>query len=136
LRSIPPAHRGKAFARSSSASARDVITATVVVLRETVGRRGRVEYGGGLSAAHNDNRRDFLFVQSTTEVGGAESVLFNLFENSAALRGRSVVASLSFGDGNLPARLREIGAEVVELPRARLREPVGVGRTLARLRAP
>ena len=60
-------------------------------------------------------------MQSTTEVGGAESVLFNLFENSAALRERSVVASLSFGDGNLPERLREIGTEVVELPRARLR---------------
>jgi glycosyltransferase involved in cell wall biosynthesis len=88
-----------------------------------------------LSAGDHDNRRDFLFVQSTTEVGGAESVLFNLFENSAALRRRSVVASLSFGDGNLPARLREVGAEVIELPRARLREPVGVGRTLARLRA-
>jgi glycosyltransferase involved in cell wall biosynthesis len=87
-----------------------------------------------LTPGGSDHRRDFLFVQSTTEVGGAESVLFNLFENSAALRQRSLVASLSFGDGNLPARLREVGAEVVELPRARLRDAVGVGRTLARLR--
>jgi glycosyltransferase involved in cell wall biosynthesis len=73
-------------------------------------------------------------VQSTTEVGGAETVLFNLFENSAALRQRSLVASLSFGDGNLPARLREVGAEVVELPRARLRDAIGAGRTIACLR--
>jgi glycosyltransferase involved in cell wall biosynthesis len=93
-----------------------------------------VEYVEGLTSGDHDNRRDFLFVQSTTEVGGAETVLFNLFENSAALRRRSLVASLSFGDGNLPARLREVGAEVVELPRARLRQPVGVGRTFAHLR--
>ena len=93
-----------------------------------------MEYVEGLTSGDHDNRRDFLFVQSTTEVGGAESVLFNLFENSAALRGRSLIASLSFGDGNLPARLREVGAEVVELPRARLRQPVAVGRTLAHLR--
>jgi len=74
-------------------------------------------------------------VQSTTEVGGAESVLFNLFEASAALRERGVVASLSFGNGNLPDRLRQLGAEVVELPRARLRQPIGVARTVTALRA-
>jgi glycosyltransferase involved in cell wall biosynthesis len=76
-----------------------------------------------------------LFVQSTTEVGGGESVLLNLMEASPELRRRSLVASLSFGDGNLPERLRQLGAEVVELPRTRLRHPVGVGRTLIRLRA-
>jgi glycosyltransferase involved in cell wall biosynthesis len=78
--------------------------------------------------------KDFVFVQSTTEVGGAESVLFNLFEASASLRERSVVASLSFGNGNLPERLRHIGAEVVELPRARLRQPIGVAGTVIALR--
>jgi glycosyltransferase involved in cell wall biosynthesis len=85
-------------------------------------------------SADQANRRDFMFVQSTTEVGGAESVLFNLMESSAALRARSVVASLSFGDGDLPERLRRIGVEVVELPRARLREPLGVAGTVAALR--
>jgi glycosyltransferase involved in cell wall biosynthesis len=80
-------------------------------------------------------RRDFLFVQSTTEAGGgAEAVLYNLFESSAPLRERSIVASLSFGDGDLPERLRRIGAEVVELPRARLRQPLGVARTVVGLR--
>jgi glycosyltransferase involved in cell wall biosynthesis len=81
-----------------------------------------------------ERQRDFLFVQSTTEVGGAESVLFNLLENSAPLRERSLVASLSFGNGNLPERLRQIGVEVVELPRARLREPLAVARTVLALR--
>ena len=81
------------------------------------------------------SQRDFLFVQSTTEVGGAESVLLNLFSSSAELRRRSVIASLSFGAGDLPARLRALGAEVVELPRARLREPLGIARTLVALRA-
>lgn len=80
-------------------------------------------------------QRDTLFIQSTTEFGGAESVLYNLLEHSPALRARSLVASLSFGNGNLPERLRGIGAEVVELPRARLRDPLGVGKTVLALRA-
>jgi glycosyltransferase involved in cell wall biosynthesis len=78
--------------------------------------------------------RDFLFVQSTTEVGGAESALLNLFTASEELRRRSVIASLGFGEGDLPARLRAVGAEVVELPRARLREPLRLARTLWSLR--
>jgi glycosyltransferase involved in cell wall biosynthesis len=78
--------------------------------------------------------RDFLFVQSTTEVGGAESVLFNLFASSAELRRRSLIASLGFGNGDLPSRLRDVGAEVVELPRARVREPAKLARTLLAVR--
>jgi glycosyltransferase involved in cell wall biosynthesis len=79
--------------------------------------------------------RDFLFVQSTTEIGGAESILLNLFACSAELRRRSVIASLGFARGDLPARLRAAGAEVVDLPGARMRHPVGVARTLLALRA-
>jgi glycosyltransferase involved in cell wall biosynthesis len=79
--------------------------------------------------------RDFLFVQSTTEVGGAESALLNLLACSAELRRRSLVVTLSFGEGDLPARLRAAGAEVLELPRARLREPLRLARTLLALRA-
>jgi len=78
--------------------------------------------------------RDFLFVQSATEMGGAEIVLLNLFECSPELRRRSVVANLSFGSGNFPARLRAADVEVVDLPKARVRDLVGVGRTLAALR--
>jgi glycosyltransferase involved in cell wall biosynthesis len=79
-------------------------------------------------------QRDFLFVQSTTEVGGAETVLLNLFEASAELRARGLVATLGFGSGDLPQRLRALGAEVVELPRVRLREAVRLPRTFSALR--
>ncbi len=79
--------------------------------------------------------RDFVFVQSTSEMGGAESALLNLFTTSDELRRRSLIVSLGFGKGDLPARLRAAGAEVVELPRARLREPLRVARTLLALRA-
>ena len=81
-----------------------------------------------------DSARDFLFVQSTTEIGGAEITLLNLFAASAELRRRSLVASLGFGSGDLPHRLRAAGAEVVDVPRARLRDPRGVLRTLFALR--
>jgi len=87
-----------------------------------------------MSSSATTSQRDFLFVQSTTEVGGAESVLLNLFSSSAELRRRSLIASLSFGTGDLPGRLRALGAEVIELRRARLREPLGVARTLLALR--
>jgi glycosyltransferase involved in cell wall biosynthesis len=82
-----------------------------------------------------DPARDFLFVQSTTEIGGAEITLLNLLGASEALRRRSVVASLGFGDGDLPARLRAAGVEVVDIPRARLRDPAGVVRMVLALRA-
>jgi glycosyltransferase involved in cell wall biosynthesis len=78
--------------------------------------------------------KDFLFVQSTTEVGGAESTLLNLFASSEALRRRSLIVSLGFSKGDLPARLRAVGADVVELPRARLREPIKMAGTLLSLR--
>jgi glycosyltransferase involved in cell wall biosynthesis len=104
-------------------------------VRHSLAAPGPGKYVGPVTSAVGDKQRDFLFVQSTTEVGGAESVLFNLFEASPALRERSVVASLSFGNGNLPERLRQIGAEVVELPRARLRQPMGVAGTVMALRA-
>jgi glycosyltransferase involved in cell wall biosynthesis len=80
-------------------------------------------------------QRDFLFLQSATEMGGAEIALLNLFANSAELRRRSLIVSLGFGKGDLPARLRTTGAEVVELPPARIREPTKLLRTLVSLRA-
>jgi len=80
------------------------------------------------------SQRDFLFVQSATEMGGAEVVLLNLFECSPELRRRSLVANLAFGSGDLPRRLRAAGVEVVDLQNARIRDVVGVARTLASLR--
>jgi len=96
-----------------------------------------MDYRANVSPQSGDEvsgRKDFLFVQSTTEVGGAESTLLNLFANSASLRRRSLIASLGFSKGELPARLRAVGADVVELPRARLREPMKMARTLMALR--
>jgi glycosyltransferase involved in cell wall biosynthesis len=78
-------------------------------------------------------RGGLLFVQSTTEVGGAETVLLNLLAINSELRERSVVATLSFGNGNLPERLRGVGAEVVELQAGRLRSPVSVLGAVAKL---
>lgn len=77
----------------------------------------------GSSSVAPLGRRDFLFVQSTTEIGGAETVLLNLLEASADLRRRSLVVTLGFGEGNLPERLRAFGVDVVELKTGRLRHP-------------
>jgi glycosyltransferase involved in cell wall biosynthesis len=88
------------------------------------------------SAADMDvAHRDLIFVQSTTELGGAETALLNLFTASAELRRRSVIASLSFGHGDLPAQLRATGVEVVEFPQARIRQPLQLARLVGRLRA-
>ncbi len=76
---------------------------------------------------------DFLFVQSTTEIGGAETVLLNLLGASAELRRRSMVVTLGFGEGNLPERLRALGVKVVELKLGRLRHPWKVLPTFLRL---
>lgn len=65
----------------------------------------------------------FLFVQSTTEQGGAETILLNVFEASAEMRARAAVATLGFGHGDLPVRLRGLGVRVFELHAGRLRHP-------------
>lgn len=76
------------------------------------------------------NSRDLLFVQSTTEQGGAETALLNMFEASEDLRKLGLVASLGYGTGTLPSRLRAMGVEVVELPRGRLRNPIWATQTV------
>ncbi len=77
--------------------------------------------------------RPYLFLQSTTDIGGAETALMNLLEGSPELRKKSLVAILGFGDGDLPQRLRSLGAMVVELRPARLRHPVRVASTVIRV---
>lgn len=67
-------------------------------------------------------------------MGGAENALLNLFTASDELRRRSVVASLGFGKGDLPARLRAVGVTVVDVPKARLREPFKLVGSLLALR--
>src|SRR5207245_11695685 len=77
--------------------------------------------------------REFMFVQSTTEIGGAETVLTNALSASAELRRRSLVVTLGFGHGDLPLRLRRVGAEVVEVDGGRLRRPLKVASTVREL---
>ncbi len=89
----------------------------------------------GPSPGEDDRQRDFLFVQSTTEIGGAEVVLLNLFEQSSELRERSLVVTLGFGSGNLPCRLRQLGVEVVEMKVPRLRRAWQLAPVFARMRA-
>jgi glycosyltransferase involved in cell wall biosynthesis len=75
-------------------------------------------------------KRDWLFVQSTTELGGAEQALLNFFVGSEDLARSSAVVTLGFGEGDLPARLKGSGVQVIQLPRARLRSPGRVGSTI------
>lgn len=93
-----------------------------------------MDYNHRVLAPAPADRRDFLFIQSTTETGGAESNLLNLFAANAQLRARSLIANLGFGQGDLPARLRSLGAEVVDVPRARLREPLKLANAFRHLR--
>ncbi len=78
--------------------------------------------------------REFMFVQSTTEIGGAETVLTNALSASDELRRRSLVVTLGFGCGDLPLRLRRAGVEVVEIDGGRLRRPFRVASTVRQLR--
>ncbi len=72
----------------------------------------------------------FLFVQSTTEQGGAETILLNVFAASAEMRARAAVATLGFGRGDLPVRLTSLGVRVFELRAGRLRNPWGALKTV------
>jgi glycosyltransferase involved in cell wall biosynthesis len=75
-----------------------------------------------------------LFVQSQTEVGGAESVLLNVLPAVDPGRVEFLVAVLGFGRGDLPSRLRAAGVSVVELRAGRLRNPLGWLRTVLAVR--
>src|SRR4051794_24023119 len=86
------------------------------------------------SGAHSTETREILFLQSTTEVGGAETVLLNWLEASPELQRRALVVTLGFGNGDLPVRLRARGAEVIELKMPRLRYAWRAVPTVAALR--
>ncbi len=72
----------------------------------------------------------FLFVQSTTEQGGAETILLNVFAASSEMRTRAAVVTLGFGNGDLPVRLRSLDVRVFELHAGRLRHPWAAMRTV------
>ncbi len=73
-----------------------------------------------------------LFVQSTTEVGGAEVALLTMLENLERTAVEPVVASLGFGEGRLPELFEGLGIPVFRLPRGRFRN---VASTAAKIRA-
>ena len=77
--------------------------------------------------------KDILFIQSTLEIGGAETVLLNLLEASRELRERSLVVTLGYGSGDLVARLRALDADVVEFHAGRLRQPLNVALTVGKI---
>ncbi len=74
-----------------------------------------------------------LFVQSQTEMGGAEISLLTALGAVDRSRLTPAVATLGFGQGDFLERLREAGIEVFELQAGRLRNPFGWLRTVGKL---
>ena len=73
-----------------------------------------------------------LFVQSSTEMGGAESALLTMLRFLDHAEIEPFVASLEFGEGNLPERIESLGVPVFRLPRGRFRN---LASTTAKVRA-
>jgi glycosyltransferase involved in cell wall biosynthesis len=73
-----------------------------------------------------------LFVQSTTEMGGAESALLTLLQSLDRAEIEPFVASLEFGEGSLPEKIESLRIPVFRLPRGRFRN---VASTAAKVRA-
>ena len=74
-----------------------------------------------------------LFVQSQTEVGGAETSLLTSLAAINAKQLEPTVAVLGFGQGDLPDRLKAVGVEVFEFAAGRLRNPLAWMRACRRL---
>jgi glycosyltransferase involved in cell wall biosynthesis len=84
------------------------VPVTTVDYQSTVALPSSESSDGSDASGGAPRRKDFLFVQSTTELGGAERVLLNLFTASEELRRRGLVVTLGFSAGDLPARLRGV----------------------------
>lgn len=74
-----------------------------------------------------------LFVSSQTELGGAEISLLTALKRIDRSRVEPVVATLGFGAGDYPERLRAAGVEVHELSAGRARNPFSWARAVLRL---
>lgn len=74
-----------------------------------------------------------LFVNSQTELGGAEISLLTALRYVSRERVIPCVATLGFGSGDYPERLRAIGVEAIELEAGRARNPIAWFRTVAGL---
>ena len=73
-----------------------------------------------------------LFVQSSTEMGGGESALLTMLQFLDRSEVQPYVASLEFGEGDLPAQIESLLVPVFRLPRGRFRN---VATTTAKIRA-
>ncbi len=71
-----------------------------------------------------------LFVQSQTEIGGAETALLALTRSLSRENVQPVVALLGFGRGPLGDQLRAQGVTVVNVPAARFRHLAAAARTI------
>jgi len=76
-----------------------------------------------------------LFVQSNTEMGGAESALLTMLEKLDRASVEPLVASLEFGEGDLPQRIEKAGIPVFRLPHGRFRNVVRTTSNVRALRA-
>jgi glycosyltransferase involved in cell wall biosynthesis len=92
----------------------------------TVGKTGRQ----GDTLAHRT-----LFVQSQTEIGGAETSLLTALGAVDRSQLLPAVAVLGFGRGDLPKRLRAAGIDVFEVRAGRLRNLAGWLGAVWRLRS-
>lgn len=86
---------------------------------------------GGDRATNNRPLRA-LFVQSSTEMGGGESALLTMLRFLDRAEIEPFVASLEFGEGDLPAQIESLGVPVFRLPRGRFRN---VASTTAKVRS-
>jgi glycosyltransferase involved in cell wall biosynthesis len=72
-----------------------------------------------------------LFVESQTELGGAQFALLTMLESLDRAKIAPVYASLGFGEGDLAERVERLGIPVYRLPCGRFRE---LGRTIQKIR--
>jgi len=86
----------------------------------------------GLKSASSNRPLRALFVQSTTEVGGAEVALATMLQNMGRAAIDPFGAFLGFGDGPLPDDVERLEIPVFHLPRGRFRN---VASTTAKIRA-
>ncbi len=82
----------------------------------------------------NGRRLRTLFVQSATEIGGAEMALLTMLKNFDRSRLEPYFASLEFGDGDLPEEVERLGIPVFHLPRGPFRNFLSTAAKISSLR--
>ncbi|MBI3663823.1 MAG: glycosyltransferase family 4 protein [Acidobacteria bacterium] len=75
-----------------------------------------------------------LFVESQTELGGAQVALLTMLESLDRTRAAPVYASLGFGQGDLPDRVEALGIRVYRMPGGRFRNLASTAARISALR--